>query len=146
MATPGPTCPSDIQPPTWPYPYAKKCERSPYGIYMVVLIVGVAMCVLGKLWQWVSKKLKAKAPAPAPGDKDVPFYKLTWYQIAIILMIIGAIGMSASTPHNYEEYPCMSLTKSADPEEMVTDFNNDYPRKVDCNENPCDMKKYCKLK
>ena len=146
MSTPGPTCPSDIQPPTWPYPYAKECERSPYGKYMVVLITGVAMCVVGKGYQWLSKKLRAKAPAT--GDKDVPFYKLTWYQIAIILMIVGAIGMSTSSgsPHKYMEYPCMSLTKSGDPKEMVTDSNNDDPRQVICEDNPCDNKKYCKLK
>jgi hypothetical protein len=109
---------------------------------MVVLITGVVMCVVGQIWQWVFKD------AQAPGDKDVPFYKRTWYQIAIVLMIVGAIGMSvsgASSTHYYEEYPCMYPTKSGVPKEMVTDSNNDGPRQVVCQDNPCDNKKYCKL-
>jgi hypothetical protein len=64
-------------------------------------------------------------------------------------MVVGGIGMSvwgASYKHNFVEYPCMFPPKEGDPEEMVTDFNNDYSRQVDCKENPCDKKKYCKLK
>jgi len=80
----------------------------------------------------------------AEDDPDVITY--AWYGIAIVLMIVGAIGMSvsgASSTHYYKEYPCYI---SGDFEKMRTDPNNDGPRYVVCEDNPCDNKKYCKLK